>query len=204
LPVPEPVFTAGSYLAYRKLPGTPLIDLPWPPPGTVVPALVDLLTVLHAVPVERLAGLVDLDDDPITAWRDETAAAYPSVASSVPERYHRAIEAFLAAPPPGEPPARVFSHNDLGIEHVLVDPGSGAVTGVIDWSDAAITDPAYDYGLLYRDLGPSALPRAVDLRERAVFYARCSVVEDLAYGLESVRDKYVTKCLRSLPWLFGP
>ena len=204
LPIPEPVFTAGNYLAYRKLPGTPLIDLPWPPSGTVLPALVDLLTVLHAVPEERLTGLVDVDDDPLTAWRDETAATYRSLAGELPAPFRAALEAFLAAPPPGEPPVRVFSHNDLGIEHVLVEPDTGAVTGVIDWSDAAITDPAYDYGLLYRDLGPAALPREPGLRERAVFYGRCAVVEDLAYGLESAREKYVTKCLRSLPWLFGP
>jgi aminoglycoside phosphotransferase (APT) family kinase protein len=43
----------------------------------------------------------------------------------------------------------VFSHNDLGIEHVLIDPGTWTVTGIIDWSDAAIVDPAIDFGLLY-------------------------------------------------------
>jgi len=30
------------------------------------------------------------------------------------------------------------------------------VTGIIDWSDAAIVDPAHDFGLLHRDLGPAA------------------------------------------------
>ncbi len=44
-----------------------------------------------------------------------------------------------------------------GIEHVLVEPGTATVTGIIDWSDAAMVDPAYDVGLLYRDLGPVAL-----------------------------------------------
>ena len=40
---------------------------------------------------------------------------------------------------------------------MLADPRTWAVTGVLDWGDAAITDPAYDIGLLYRDLGPAAL-----------------------------------------------
>jgi aminoglycoside phosphotransferase (APT) family kinase protein len=74
----------------------------------------------------------------------------------------------------------VFCHNDLGIEHVLVAPDSGAITGVIDWSDAALTDPARDFGLVHRDLGPAALAAALTnypagdtaaLRERAAFYA---------------------------------
>ena len=93
---------------------------------------------------------------------------------------------------------------------MLVDAATGAVTGVVDWSDAAIADPAYDFGLLLRDLGPEALDAAVGgygfdpagLRERAAFYARCAVLEDLAYGLESGRDAYVDKSLAGLEWLF--
>jgi hypothetical protein len=92
-------------------------------------------------------------------------------------------------------------------------PGAWTVTGVINWSDAAIVDPAIDFGLQYRDLGPAALqaamgsyrPGASDLAtlgERARFYARCSVFEDLAYGLQTGRDTYVDKSLAALAWLF--
>jgi aminoglycoside phosphotransferase (APT) family kinase protein len=87
------------------------------------------------------------------------------------------------------------------------------VTGIIDWSDAAIVDPAVDFGLLYRDLGPAAADAAmgsyrtgtddlVTLAERAVFYARCRVFEDLAYGLETGRVAYVDKSLAAMAWLF--
>jgi len=94
---------------------------------------------------------------------------------------------------------------------VLIDPATWAVTGIVDWSDAAITDPAYDFGLLYRDLGPAALAaglasyRAGDvsgIRERAVFYARCAVLEDLAHGVATGQDAYVSKSLAALGWLF--
>ncbi len=83
-------------------------------------------------------------------------------------------------------------------------------TGIIDWNDAAIVDPAFP---LYRDLGPAALRVAVrryrtdandvgTLSERSIFYARCSVFEDLAYGMETRRDKYVDKSLAAMEWLF--
>jgi hypothetical protein len=62
----------------------------------------------------------------------------------------------------------------------------------LDWTDAAIADPARDLALIYRDLGPEAC-RLVPAhyegsfgdadRKRAVFYARCKLIEDLAYGL---------------------
>lgn len=68
-------------------------------------------------------------------------------------------------------------------------------------------------GLVYRDLGPAAARVAIRsyrteandiaaLRQRAVFYARCSVFEDLAYGIETGRDKYVDKSLAAMEWLF--
>jgi len=40
------------------------------------------------------------------------------------------------------------------------------------------------------------------LRQRAVFYARCSVFEDLAYGLEVRDDSYLNNGLAALEWLF--
>jgi len=42
----------------------------------------------------------------------------------------------------------------------------------------------------------------VALRERAVFHARCSVFEDLAYGIETGQHKYVHKSLAAMEWLF--
>ncbi len=73
-----------------------------------------------------------------------------------------------------------------------MDAGAGTITGVIDWTDAAITDPARDLALVYRDLGPEVCRLALAHyegpfdgfdRERAIFYARCKLIEDLAYGL---------------------
>ncbi len=219
LPVPRPVFADAEQgcLAYLKLPGVPLLDMPGhrrPDHQTsVAAALGELLTALHAVPLARLAGLVEPDDQPLADWRRGAAQTYATVAGQVPVAHRGPVEAFLDATPPDGGYALVFSHNDLGIEHVLVDPVTWAVTGVIDWSDAAIVDPAYDFGLLYRDLGRAALATAVRryrtdvndlaaLRERAVFYARCSVFEDLAYGLAAGRHAYVDKSLAAMGWLF--
>jgi aminoglycoside phosphotransferase (APT) family kinase protein len=104
----------------------------------------------------------------------------------------------------------VFSHNDLGTEHVLVEPATGAITG-IDRSDAALTDPACDFGLEYRDLGPAALAAALahyqpaelaGLRQRTTFYARCKLLEDMAYGSRAGLSVYTDKSLAALPWVF--
>ncbi|WP_326784658.1 phosphotransferase family protein [Streptomyces sp. NBC_00151] len=221
LPVPEPTFTVAEQgcLAYRKLPGVPLLDMPRhqrSAHGTPIAAtLGGLLTALHAVPIDRLADPVDADHQPPAEWRHEAAENYATVAGQVPAVHRRSVEAFLDAAPPNDGCISAFSHNDLGIEHVLVDPVTWTVTGIIDWSDAAVVDPAYDFGLLYRDLGPAATRAAIRsyrtdahdlaaLSERAVFYARCSVFEDLAHGIGTEQGKYVDKSLAAMEWLFPP
>ena len=138
-------------------------------------------------------------------------------------RFRPRIAAFLHATPPEPTHEIVFSHNDLGIEHVLVDAATLTVSGVIDFSDAALDDPSYDFGLILRDLGPNALAAAlagyaaslptdadaidrsaadVTAPARAGFYARCSVLEDLRYGIDTGRLSYVSKSIAALDWLF--
>ncbi|BCJ39677.1 hypothetical protein GCM10010168_78680 [Actinoplanes ianthinogenes] len=204
LPVPSPAFVIPERgcLAYYKLPGVPLLELPQQfraaHAASITAALGELLTAVRSI----RPGEAEPDDQPPGEWLRETAELYPAVAAHVPPAYRARIEAFLRAEPPPGDHSLVFSHNDLGIEHVLVDE-SGTVTGVIDWSDAALVDPACDYGLLFRDLGPAALRGTdPDLTGRAVFYARCAVIEDLAYGLETGRARYAEKSLAALEWLF--
>jgi aminoglycoside phosphotransferase (APT) family kinase protein len=216
VPVPEPVFAdaARGCLAYRKLAGVPLLDLQRSPADTSIAATIGwVLAALHALPVAEAATLVDTDDESPDTLLLEAAATYPAVSDRIPPEHRGQVEAFLDVPPPVAAPVCVFSHNDLGIEHVLVAPAGWPVTGVVDWGDAAVTDPARDFGRLHRDLGPTALAAALEgyrsatgdvaaLRDRAVFHARCGLLEDLAYGLETGRDAYVGKSLAALAWLF--
>jgi aminoglycoside phosphotransferase (APT) family kinase protein len=141
----------------------------------------------------------------------------------VPAAHRAAVERFLATRPPSPPRTLVFSHNDLGVENVLVeasDDGVPRVSGVIDWSDAALVEPACDLGRVLRDLGATGLAAALAAlssdepgpdeptgsREavtgRAWFYARCLVLEDLAFGLDTGHDAYRRKALRALGRLF--
>ncbi|MEO7033157.1 MAG: aminoglycoside phosphotransferase family protein [Polyangiaceae bacterium] len=219
LPVPKPVFMSPEEgcLAYFKLPGVSLLELArqhqstWEP--SVARALGGFLTALHGTSIETVVAFANREHVELVEWRAEAADCYSRVCAEIPAPYRLAHEAFLASPVAEPSYTAVFSHNDLGIEHVLVDPVTREVTGIIDWSDAAIVDPANDFGLLLRDLGPAALDLALcgyrghtndiaALRERAQFYARCKVLEDLAYGLESGRSLYVDKSIATMSWLF--
>lgn len=169
LPVPVPV-AVDEHVGCMILPrvcGTSLLHVPSPARGSFAPAMVRFAAAVHALDV-----VVPVDDTPPSAWLDEARETWPSVRERVPSAVHGWLEAFLdAAPPPEVAPC--FIHGDLGAEHVFAD--RGRITGVIDWSDAAIGDPAVDHGRLMRDFG-------VDLGERARFYAVCTALEDLAFG----------------------
>ncbi|HEY0449092.1 phosphotransferase family protein [Actinophytocola sp.] len=215
VPVPRFVDAEAGCIAYDKLPGTPLLDLE---PAAVAPHAEELagtlggfLSVLHELPLDRMARLVDPDQVPLREWLHEAASYHAMLADQVPSTRREAVLRFLAAEPPAADFEPVFSHNDLGIEHVLVDPSTWHLTGVIDWTDAAIVDPAFDFGKLHRDLGPTALITALrhyrrgdpaGIAERAAFYARCTVFEDMEHGIATNQHAYVEKCRASLAWLF--
>jgi hypothetical protein len=64
--------------------------------------------------------------------------------------------------------------------------------------------------LILRDLGGAGLAAALAAcgdvpgvdRQRIGFFARCAVLEDLAYGLEQGRTVYADNSLRGMQWLF--
>jgi hypothetical protein len=76
--------------------------------------------------------------------------------------------------------------------------------------DTAFTDPAYDFGLLYRDLGPAVLDASLEaysrvphdekdqIRRRAHFFGRWRLLENIAYGLEPQHSAYFDAAMRSL------
>ena len=196
LPVPEPVFAdaEAGVLAYFKLPGLPFIDRPAEEPARLAPALGGFVGRLHRAPLREIEPLVRRDFYPLTAWLEDAERDYRRVAQRLPAADRRLIEDFLGSTPPAEPRTGAFCHNDLGAEHVLVDAGANVVTGIIDWADAAITDSVRDLALIYRDLGPEVFEPTLAHhggrfdgadRERAVFYARCKLLEDVAYGLRT-------------------
>ncbi|MFF4129669.1 phosphotransferase family protein [Microbispora rosea] len=194
LPVPQPIFVdeEAGVIAYRKLPGRPLNLHPVKEPPRLAAPLGDFLSRVHAAPVERMEAFVPRDTFPLSELLEEAEGHYRDIVAQVPPADRRQVEDFLGAAAPAEPGLLLFCHNDLGSEHLLVDVESSTLTGVIDWTDAAIADPAYDLALVYRDLGPEVYERTLMYyegrhddadHERVVFYARCALLEDIAYGL---------------------
>lgn len=195
LPVPTPRFADADegVLAYPLLAGRPLLGRS-PSRGTAH-RLGRFLRDLHTTDAAAVVDVVPTEDADPRAWLDDLDGPddlLGVVHATVPRPSHRLV----------------LAHADLGAEHLLDLDGS--LTGIIDWSDAAITDPALDFSRLHRDFGPAFLDEALDAYgglddaalQRIEFFARCAALEDLAYGQSSGRAEYAQAAKRSFSWLF--
>lgn len=132
----------GRCVVYPLLPGTPLHPGELAPGRGLAAALGRALAALHDVPPEVVedAGLPVYDAQEYRARRlseVDRAATTGHVPARLLARWERALEdvstwRFVATP----------VHGDLVADHVLVDRGE--VSGVLDWGDAKVADPADD------------------------------------------------------------
>ena len=216
LPVPAPRFADvdAGVMAYPKLPGRSLMTTPVVAPQRLAAPLGAFLRRLHAIPIETARGLVELGAYPLTSWRDDAERSFRLVERALTSSAKRLVQPFLAQPIPAEPTAVALCHHDLGAEHLLVDDETGDITGIIDWTDAALVDPMVDFALIYRDLGPdianltygtyaAGSPWPAADRARAAFYARCSTVAELVYGLDGETSSYLDAALAHLDRTFA-
>jgi aminoglycoside phosphotransferase (APT) family kinase protein len=84
----------------------------------------------------------------------------------------------------------VLIHADISGDHLLLDE-TGALSGVIDFADAVVGDPALDFAGVLNDLGWRDLERVwthyggeVDERaiERTRFYIAVAPIYQVVYG----------------------
>lgn len=98
-------------------------------------------------------------------------------------------------------------HGDLGPSHILND--GVRVTGVIDWSDACLGDPALDFAWLLHGTGEEFATRLLDTYERdrgtdpdlaarALFYHRLGPWHEVLFGLKHDRRELVQSGLAGI------
>jgi aminoglycoside phosphotransferase (APT) family kinase protein len=101
--------------------------------------------------------------------------------------------------------ATCLVHADLGPEHVLVHT-NGDLAGVIDWEEATIGDPAWDFAYLvhaFPDQGERALatyggPPDAAFRVRMRFSYRLMPWHEVMHGLETGQDAFVASGLEGV------
>ncbi len=218
LPIPVPLHVGAPALGFPwpwfgapRLPGVGLMTtgLPFEDRAAVGAALGEFLRALHSPVLAAEVG-EGLPPDPtrradmpyrvaLTRARlHELAEAGEWIDDAAT---HALLDAAATLPPSS---GRAVLHGDLHAAHVLV--AGDAVTGVIDWGDLCVGDPAIDLSIAFGALaGPSRaaflaargpLDAATELRARTIAVTLAAIL--LAYAIDQDLPHVAAECRRAL------
>jgi aminoglycoside phosphotransferase (APT) family kinase protein len=216
LPLPVPRFEvvadgdeALPFVAYRKLPGRPAdaalrgtVDAP-----SLGAALGSFLAALHAFPMPPAMSFTRTDPES-QGWLEQQEElrersereVYPLLEPDERTRADRVFEEYLSSVDDVSP---ALVHGDLGPDHVLCS--TDTVTGVIDWSDASVGDPAIDLAwpthATPRDFADALLeaygPEGTGPSERSPYYYRVAHLHQVLHALDHDDGVLLESGLRS-------
>ncbi|MGI8522831.1 MAG: phosphotransferase [Nocardioides sp.] len=196
VPRPKVVGQDPVRIRHRLVPGEPSDHLD-AADGARVGAF---LRALHDLPDEVWTGILD-PAETRRWWADKVDRLESDVLPLVPGSHQPPAAAVLTDARRNTPVA--LTHADLGPLHLLAD--GDRVSGVIDWTDARVGDPALDLAwVLYG--APEPFARAVataygatdDELARALVWHRLGPWHEVIHGLDQGQPDYVESGLAGL------
>ncbi len=204
------------FAAHAFIPGIPADEVDSDFLPSLAPQIGKALGAIHSIPVAaaREAGVAeeDVDDEVGREWIEQrlaTLSARPGIDPVVELALGWVSQVSLPISR-FEGPLRLI-HQDLSPEHVLVDPETGRLTGIIDWTDVILGDAARDFVFLVTWQGWPfveevllSYPHQVDagFRDRLDFMAR--VLSVVWLGLAYERNTEIAKLTGWVHNVFAP
>ena len=178
------------FAGYRRLSGVGAGDVEHVDLRQLGVAIGRALTALHSIEPALITTAPQHDAEPaVWGFRYDEA-----VLEGLPRDIHDEVAAFLRNEIPRPAfagPARVV-HSDLLPEHVLIDPSTGLLSGIIDFADLLIGDPAGDFvglleigghALIDEALATYAVPLDANFSERLAWRLRAFSLHELFTAL---------------------
>ena len=135
------------FVGYRRLPGVAADEVGAAGLPGLAADIGALFSALHRIDPARIPPAPGGREPERGMLAGELAAVAGRVRPLLRPGLLGPAEPYLAgqvAEPPRDGPRR-FIHNDICPDHVLADPGTGRLTGLIDFGDAMVGDPARDF-----------------------------------------------------------
>jgi aminoglycoside 2''-phosphotransferase len=202
LPVPRPAFSSAGehavgqvFVGYYRIPGEPLLvetvaAAPLRQRRRLTQQLGGFLKALHDFPPEYIG--IDLPEyDSLAYWAQMYAEIqerlFPLMRPDARGQVTLLFEKALSQPDrlAFEPRLR---HGDLGPGNILYEPETGKISGIIDFSEAGLGDPAVDlaalslYGAEFLEDLFAIYPELIGMAERARFYRSTFALQEALAG----------------------
>lgn len=219
--------TGISYVSYRFIPG---VQFTKKISGTfskdelfaVAKQLGIFLTVIHSFSVEEAKELGIQQIDSFDSWQKRLTKIKKEVFQHIDENEQRWIITLFenSLETISMTPIKLsLTHSDMMPEHIIVDPKTHTLSGIIDFGDTLIADPAYDFTFLarygedflnecYKNYG---LPRDKMFEKRRQFYEDRLAVTNLEHSLElgdqeriATHKKQLSEYVKSHPLIKRP
>jgi len=211
LQVPNPIYsrTQGEpphYMAYKRILGDPLtreaagkLDQDY-----LVETITNFLSELQDTPISLFTKVPVYNGE---EWRKQYRNLYnqvmekiaPMLELNIVEAIEKSFESPLNEPDFFDYIPSLI-HRDLTSDHILYS--GNKITGVIDWGDACVGDPAFDLTGFIMDYDPKLVKRITDTLEvpdhcleRTLFYAKVSPFYGCLYGIETRDDERIKQGL---------
>ncbi|WP_202411530.1 HAD-IA family hydrolase [Halobacillus halophilus] len=190
---PGNVFTGARWIEGEPLWPESMKKLSEPSQRKLAGQFSYFLQTLHAIPRGQLnvieASAEQIKDDLKTLYHRIRGQLFPYMTHMARRHVNETFERFF------EKEAFTFSttliHGDFGPSNLLWDRKEERITGVIDFGEAGIGDPAYDfagllagYGEAFVKEGLSQYPEGKRLFERALFYKQTFALKEALHGLD--------------------
>jgi aminoglycoside 2''-phosphotransferase len=205
--LPEWTVHAPDFISYEKIPGEPLQRhdiLRWPEADQkgIAAELGQFLSVLHGIPLEETeahgigpSATKRRPEDWLKLYEDVREKLYPLLMETSKAWAEQHFAPLLADPGFMDCEERLMN-GDLSPYHLLVDPETRRLSGIIDFGTVGLGDPACDFACLIDAYGESFVRRVAryyeddieELIERARFWAGTVELQWLLGGLREPQD----------------
>jgi aminoglycoside 2''-phosphotransferase len=205
------------FVGYRKIHGLQL-SAGLTNSSQIAFELANFLTTLHRFPVDEAEKLTLSKADALIwqktyldffVWIQEHV--FPMLKAPIRDQATAIWEGFLNL----EANFRfqpVLMHGDLCGDHVLCEEQREGLSGVIDWGDARLGDPAGDFAGLFFIGGPNLLKQVLKAYQgtvdatflsRVAFYLAAIPFHQIRFGLQVGDQCHLEEGLHSLPVFFS-
>lgn len=214
LPIPNFEFIAPGFVGYRLIPGEPLTkelfqQLCSTEKTHIAQQLADFLSEIHSFPIERAIELGVLHTPERDLWANFYSEirkhVFPLFTADERRWAQQLFEAFLDDERNFQL-TPVLLHGDFSPDHVLFDRRAKCITGIIDFGDVRIGDPAYDFqwredfgeAFWHEMLTRYKLEIDEGFFRRLEFYERRQPLGEILYGVICDTPKHIESGLQVL------